>query len=115
MLRSSTRYPRSPAICITVSRVMPGRMEVETGGDVAVVREHDRLVVARAARLVRGEHRVQVDAGRLRDVRDRIRPDALPGRDHRPDARGLALLAEVGAPWVGHDHDLDRVRPRVHA
>ena len=112
---------------------MPGRIEVESGGvddhpvldhedvlagpvgDVAVVREQDRLVVAAAPRLVRREHRVQVDAGGLRGVRDRVRPDALPGGDHRGDALLLALLAEIGAPGPDQDRDLDRVRPRVHA
>ena len=32
MSASSTTYPRSCAIWITLSRVMPGRIEVESGG-----------------------------------------------------------------------------------
>src|SRR5437764_826426 len=41
--------------------------------DVPVGGEHDRLVVAGAVRLADGEHRVDVDAGRLRRVRDDVR------------------------------------------
>ena len=54
--------------------------------DHALVGQQDRLVVAGALRLGRREHRVEVDAGRLGDVRDRVRADALPGRDLGGDA-----------------------------
>src|ERR671918_2426664 len=67
-------------------------------GDVAVVREHDRLVVTAAACLHGRKHRVQVDPCRLRDVRDDVRADALPARDLRGDPEVLAVLTEVRAP-----------------
>src|SRR4029079_19109864 len=38
-------------------------------GDVTVLRQQDRLLVPGTVRLRNGEHRVDVDAGRLRDVR----------------------------------------------
>ena len=84
-------------------------------GDVPVRREQDRLVVARLLRLGDREHRVQVDAGRLRGVRDDVRRDPLPARDLRADARPERLLAEVGAPRPRHDRDLDRVPARRDA
>ncbi len=83
--------------------------------DVAVVREHDRLVVAAAPRLHRREHRVEVDPGRLRHVRDDVRPDALPARDLRRDSEALAVLAEVRAPREADDHDVDGVADRRDA
>ena len=83
-------------------------------GDVAVLRQEDRLVVPGALGLVHREHRVEVDAGRLRRVRDRVRPDTLPRRDHRAAAVPLALLAEVRAPREGEDRHLDVVAARVH-
>ncbi len=84
-------------------------------GDVPLVVEHDRLVVAGALGLVDGEHRIEVDPGRLGRMRDRVRPDALPGGDLRADADGGVLVAEVVPPRPAHDHDLDRVPLRVHA
>ena len=80
-------------------------------GDEAFRREQDRLVVAGVVRLGHGEHRVEVDARRLRGVRDDVRRHALPGRDLRPDARLQALLTEVRRPRPAHDHDLDRIAP----
>ena len=71
--------------------------------------EQNRLVVAGAVGLGHREHRVQVDARRLRRVRDRVRPDALPGRDLHADPVLQALVAEVRAPRPAHDHDVDRV------
>jgi hypothetical protein len=58
---------------------------------------------------------LEVDAGRLRDVRDDVRRDALPRRDLGADAEPQALLAEVRAPRPAHDHRLDRVRARGDA
>ena len=84
-------------------------------GDEAVVREQDRLVVARALCLVDRQHRVEVHPGRLGDVRDRVRADALPGRDHRADAVRLVVVAEVVAPRPAHDHHVDGVALGVHA
>ena len=116
------------------SRVMPGRIPVDeirrvddavpddedvlagAVGDVAVVREQDRLVVAAVVRLGDGEHRVEVDAGRLRDVRDRrSAPTRCQRRDLRADAVLQAVLAEVRAPRPAHDHGLDRVVARGDA
>ena len=84
-------------------------------GDIAVVREHDRFVVAASARLHRREHRVEVDPRRLRDVRDDVRADALPARDLRGDALRLAVLTEIRAPREADDHDVDRVSHGRHA
>ncbi len=77
--------------------------------------EHDRLVVAGAVRLADGEHRVDVDAGRLRDVRDDVRPDALPARDLGADAVLHPVLAEVRAPRPRHDRDVDGIALRRDA
>src|SRR4029450_12727033 len=49
--------------------------------DVAIVGEHDGLLVACVDRLRDRQHRVEVNAGRLRDVRNHVRGDSLPGRD----------------------------------
>ena len=84
-------------------------------GDGALRREQDRLVVAGVVRLGDREHRVEVDARRLRDVRDDVRRHALPGRDLRADAVLQALLAEVRRPRPAHDHDLDGVAARRDA
>ena len=67
-------------------------------GDGALGREQDRLVVAGVVRLGHREHRVEVDARRLRDVRDDVRRDALPGRDLRADARSAAPRRRGTAP-----------------
>src|SRR5581483_930011 len=83
--------------------------------DVAVGGEEDRLLVAGAHRLADGEHRVDVDAGRLRDVRDDVRADALPARHLDTDAFAHALLAEVRAPRPRHDRDVDGVALRGDA
>ena len=133
MLRSSTVWPRSCAIWMIESRVIPGRIEVESAGrgdlvavdhedvlaravgDVALVGEQDRLVVAGAVRLGDREHRVEVDAGRLGHVRDRVRADPLPGRDLDADPVLHPLVAEVRAPGPAHDHGLDRVAGRGDA
>ena len=77
--------------------------------------EQDGLVVAGAVRLADGEHRVDVDAGRLRDVRDDVRADALPARDLGADPVPLALLAEIRAPRPRHDRDVDGVPHRRDA
>ena len=53
--------------------------------------------------------------GRLRDVRDDVRADALPARDLRGDAVVLAVLAEVGAPREADDHDVDGIPGRGDA
>ena len=110
-----------------VSRVMPGQdrhrerrgqepavlhdedVLARAVGDVAVTREHDRLVVAGAAGLGRRQHRVQVDPGRLRDVRDHVRPDPLPARDHRGDPRLLPVLPEIRPPGKLTIDDVDGV------
>ena len=84
-------------------------------GDVAVAGEHDRLVVAGPACLGRREHRVQVDPGRLRDVRDHVRAHSLPARDHRGDSRLLTVLAEIGAPGEADDDDVDGIAGRRDA
>src|SRR5439155_1130052 len=81
-------------------------------GDEALRREQDRLVVAGAVRLGHGQHRVDVDPGRLGDVRDHVRRDALPRGDLRGDAAPQPLLAEVRAPRPAHDHGLDGVVAR---
>ena len=84
-------------------------------GDGALRGEEDRLVVAGAVGLAHGEHRVHVDAGRLRDVRDDVRADALPARDLGADPVPLALFAEIRAPGPRHDRDVDGVPHRRHA
>ena len=84
-------------------------------GDEPVGGEQDRLVVAGTVRLGDREHRVQVDAGRLGGVRNRVRAHALPGRDLHADAVLQPLVAEVGAPGPAHDHDVDRVPGRGDA
>src|SRR5207247_8251471 len=81
-------------------------------GDVAVRGEQDRLVVAGTPDLHRREHRVEVDSGRLRDVRNNVRADALPVRDLAADAVALPLLAEIRAPRPREDRDVDRVPDR---
>ena len=129
--RRCNRGPR--AICVTVSRVIPGRMpgrqigrvddavaddeDVLAGavGDGSLGREQDRLVVAGVVRLGHREQRVDVDAGGLRDVRDDVRRDALPGRDLGADAGLLGSLAEIRRPRPAHDHGLDRVATRRDA
>ena len=62
-----------------------------------------------------GEHRVEVDARGLRDMGNRVRPYALPGRDHRSNAFALAVLPEVRAPWEGENRHLDVVAACVDA
>src|SRR5215212_537666 len=84
-------------------------------GDISLRGQQNRLVIARPIRLRDREHRVQVDAGRLGDVRDHVRAYPLPARDLRADPVLQALLAEVGAPGPAHDHDVDRVADRGDA
>src|SRR5215208_6013539 len=57
--------------------------DVLTGAvrDEALCREEDGLVVAGAVRLGDREHRVEIDACRLGDVRDDVGADPLPGGD----------------------------------
>src|SRR3954471_3248331 len=55
-------------------------------GEIALRGQQDRLVVAGAVRLPDREHRVEVHARRLRDVRDHVRTDTLPARDLDADA-----------------------------
>ena len=83
--------------------------------DVAVVREHDGLVVSAAPRLHRGEHRVQVDPRCLRDVRDDVRTDPLPARDLGRDSKILAVLAEIRPPREADDRHVHRISDRGDA
>src|SRR5665213_772701 len=86
-----------------------------TVGDEAFGGQQDRLVVSGAVRLADGEHRVDVDPGRLRRVRDDVRADALPARHLDANAVAHAFLAEIRAPRPRHDRDVDRVVPRCDA
>src|SRR3989442_2810486 len=77
-------------------------------GDVAVDVEEERLVVARVARLARGEDRVHVVAGRLRLGEQRVRMEAREGARLDPDAVLHPLVTQVGAPRPGGDGDARR-------
>ena len=99
-----------------VEDTVPDDEDVLAGpvGDVAVVGQHDRLVVAGPPRFHRRQHRVQVDPGRLGGVRDHVRPYPLPARDLRLDPLRLARLAEVRTPGKADDHDVHRVPRRCN-
>ena len=84
-------------------------------GDVTVVVQHDRLVVAGLQALDLGEHAVDVLAGGLRRGGQRVLRVAAPAAHLHPDPLLQRILAEVGAPRPHRDRDVDGRLQRVHA
>ncbi len=118
---------------MTDSRVIPGQRRRRQGrgveaplpheeevlarafGDAPVVVQRDPLVVPVRDRLHLDELAVRVVRRRLRHRGHRVRRDAHPGGAADVDALLEGVGAQVLAPFVAPDRDVDRVRERVDA
>ena len=84
-------------------------------GEVAVGREHQRLVVAGTDRFDLGERGVDVHPRRLRRGRHRPRVVPRPRAHLQPDPVGHPVVAEVGAPRPDRDRRVGGADDRVEA